>query len=759
MLTPEPAAPSLGMSNTEPRLSLSAMWIAVRKRWPWVVGAVAAATFAATFLTLGQTKIYQAQTTVLFDPQPPRPLGKEVQAVVDLSGDYMNKKEYYKTQYWILQSTRTASQVVRELALHKSPGFIRNLPADKKLPPQTIAVEDAAKILASRLGIEPIKESRLALVTYQDADPARAQRILAVVVDTYVQNNLDDALEAMSAAADWLGNQTDSLKRDLEANEMALHSYKMAKNILSVSMDDQNNMLRGEIQQLNQALTTTRAQREQIAARRSELLKINPDDPANVPATELLSSQLLLKLRSDYVTARSATGALMAEGKGSNHPDVRAAQSRVEAARTALLAEVKNVQGAVDHDYNVSTNAMNGLSGLLGDAKSRALGLNLLEIEYNRLLRTKDNSEKLFGIVTERAKENDLTRLLRFNNIRVVDRALLPKRPVTPNVPLNIAGGAMLGLVFGLIGAIGRDQLDRSLKTPDDVERELQLTFLGLLPQLAPSGSTPAPPTYPRRRRAKKEEPLIVSKPELIVHEHPTSGIAESARSVRTNILLMCPDKPYQSLLITSAAPSEGKTTVACCVAVAMAQTGKRVVLIDCDMRRPRLHRVFGSNNSQGITTALLDLKRLDEVISPTVVPNLSVLTTGPLPPNPAELLLSESFRRMLAKLKERFDVLIIDSPPVAPVTDATILSTQVDGSIIVVKAFSTRKDVARRAVRALRDVQGKLVGTILNAVNFDRREYGYYQYYYYRNGGYANEAGSQAETPPGSSAPHRDEA
>jgi polysaccharide biosynthesis transport protein len=732
-------------------LSFAALWAALRKHWLIVAACTIVVGLAATFFTMGQTRVYQSTGTILFDPQPPRPLGKEVQAVVDISGEYLNKKEYYKTQFWVIQSQRLAIQAVQQLGLHKDPAFLSNLPPGVNGPARTVPVEDAARRLRSRLEVEPIRDSRLATVTYSDANPQRAQRILGVVMDLYVQNNLDDTLDAMNVAGDWLGNQVDTLKKELEASEMALHDYKADKNILSVSMDDQYNMLRGEIQQLNTALTTNRTTREQIEARRSELLKINPEDPASVPATELLSSPLLQRLRGDYLSSYTTLQAMLAGGKGPQHPEVAAAQARVDVTKAALLAEVRNVQEAVEHDFNVSASTVSGLNGLLEDAKKRALELNLLEIEYNRMMRAKENNAKLYGIVTERSKENDLTRMLRFNNIRVVDRATMPRFPVTPNVPLNIASGLALGLALGLIGAIGRSQLDRSLKNPEETERELGLPLLGLLPLL--HSGEPSKPSYGRRRRRAETETVDSSiAPELVVHLRPASGVAEAARAVRTNILFMSPDKPYRTLLVTSAAPGEGKTTVACCVAVAMAQAGKNVVLVDCDMRRPRVHRVFAMRNDQGVTTALLDTDSLDSTVHPTPVPNLHVLTTGPIPPNPAELLHSEAFERLLTMLQARFDAVIIDSPPVAPVTDAAVLSRRVDGTILVVRAFGTRKEVARRAVRSLRDVGSNLIGTILNAVNFEQRGYGYYQYYYYRSGGYGpdREPASKAEASAG---------
>lgn len=741
------AAPAARPSLEDSRWSPLVLWIAIRKHWIIVVATTLAVSLMVTFYTLGQKRIYECSATVLFDPQPPRPLGNQVLSSVDFSGEYWSQKEYYKTQYWVIQSQRISSVVVKALGLNKDAAFLDNAPSNTKPPPRTVSVEDAARILRSRLSVEPIRDSRLALVSYKDADPVRAPRVLSALVDTYAQGNLDDALEAMDEAGDWLGSQVTSLKAELESNEMALHGYKKDKNILSVSMDDQSNMVRGEIQQLNTALTDAKTRRARLEARRSELLKISPQDPSSIPATELLTSQLLQGLRAQFLEAKAASEALIAQGKGAHHPEVLSVLAREAATKQALMAEVVNIQGSVSHDFNVSSREVSGLEALVESARQRALDLNLLEIEYNRLKRGKDNSEKLYGIVTERAKENDLTRMLRFNNIRVVDRPLQPRTPVTPNIPVNVATGIALGLLLGLAGAVGREQLDGSLKTPEDVEQELGLPFLGLLPMVGAEGGNDQPygGRQRRKRKAANDDEHHLGPRELVVHNHPTSGIAEAARAVRTNIMFMSPDKPYRTLLVTSAAPSEGKTTVACCIAIALAQAGKRVVLIDCDMRRPRIHRVFNVSNEVGVTAALLSPELLDDAIKPTVVPNLSIVTTGTLPPNPAELLHTDAFDRLLRELQSRFDCVLIDSPPIAPVTDATVLSTRVDGTVLVTRAFQTRKDVARRATRSVSDVGGRLVGVVLNAVDFSNRQYGSYGHYYYRRYGY----GPEGDAPP----------
>ncbi|HEX4336079.1 MAG TPA: polysaccharide biosynthesis tyrosine autokinase [Polyangiaceae bacterium] len=743
-----PSAASAAFEDVPSAFSPGEILGSVRKNWLIVVAVAAAITIGVAFFTFGQTKIYEAQSTVLFDPQQPRPLGDHVQTYVDTGQGFWSNKEYYRTQLWIIQSLRITSSVVRALGLNRDPGFLSNAAPGVTLPPRQSTVEDAAAVIQSRLSVEQLRDSRLAVIKYMDADPSRARRVLSSLVETYVQQNLDDAMESSSSSADWLRGQIGSLKDELEASEIRLHEYKKEKSILSVSMNDQSNMLNGEMRMLSDALTSIRTKREEVKARRDELAKVTPEDPMNVPATELMQAPMLQSLRNSYISAEQQIDSLEAMGKGEAHPEVKAVIGRREYVKGAFFEELNNIRGAIDRDLAEMDHEAGGIKKLFDEAESQALDVNLLEIEYNRLARARNNNEKLYSLVMERSKESDLTRTLVFNNLRIMEKPLLPRGPVSPNVPLNMAGGLVGGLLLGLVAAIGREQLDRSVKTPSDVEHTLGLTFLGLLPSISEKANGKA--AYASRGKRRKEEPEPgLTAPELVVHEFPSSGIAEAARAIRTNILFMSPDRPYRTLLVTSAGPSEGKTTVACCIAIAMAQAGRRVVLIDCDMRRPRIHKVFGLSKDVGITTALLDPNPSLNLAVETSVPNLSVIATGPLPPNPAEVLHSEAFARILDNLKQQFDCVVIDSPPIVPVTDAAILSRSVDGTVLVVRAFQTTKDVARRAARALRNVGGHMIGTVLNAVDLDRAAYGYKYYYYYKRNGYASEEGD-GPSPPG---------
>ena len=745
------------MSSAESQRSLSEIYesyslvvliTALRKHWLLALSVAGAVVGAVTFVTLGMTRVYEARATVMFDPNVPRPLGDQVQAVVATDGSsYLNNKEYYRTQIWMIQSTRVLTETARKLNLQKDKDFIAPL---QRRDPTPVTLEQASKLLSDRLGVEQIRDSRLVVVTYRDENPERARRVLATLIDTYVQQNLDDIFESASSAGDWLRMQLDGLWKDLESSEVALHTYKRNNNILSVSMGDQSNMLREQMAQLGQVLTGLKARRENVSTRVDALREASGDNPDSFPALELIESPVLQRLRESYVRDSQTVESLLRQGKGENHPEVRSAMAARDTARSALLAEVRNIRTAYDQQLASLTREIAGVQTLYNQAERRALDLNLLEIEFNRLRRAAENNEKLFSLVVERSKETDLTRMLKVNNIRVVDRPRLPDRPVRPNVPLNLAGGLIGGVFLGLIAAIGRERLDRTIKTPDDVERDLRLPFLGLLPQVEQRNERAGRGASARRRKRLGITTTDTGPPELLVHEHPTAGVAEAARAMRTNILFMSPDKPHRSLLVTSSAPAEGKTMVACLLATTMAQAGQRVLLIDCDLRRPRVHRVFGFNNDIGLSTAMIDKAAVTDGIRTTQVPNLSVLTAGPLPPNPAELLQSDAFSAVLERLMKEYDRVIIDSPPVVPVTDGAVLSTRVDGSILVVRASKTTRELARRGARSLSDVGGRVLGVVLNAVDLEAKHYGYFQrYYYYRREGYYSDppAGSDSES------------
>jgi capsular exopolysaccharide synthesis family protein len=568
-------------------------------------------------------------------------------------------------------------------------------------------------------------------------NPAQARRICDAVANAYIEQNLQTALSATSDAFVWLSGQLDHIKQDLEQNENALHDFKRENDLPSTSINEASNMLRVEMQELDLALTHTRIRKEELNARHEELSKISPDTADQLPASELLASPFLQGLRTQYQDATKERATLLAEGKGENHPLVKRADEKLAETRSALMAEVRNIKGAVERDLAIVTREEAGDSALFESTRRRAVDLNMKEIEYHRLDRTRDENEKLYAALLERMKESDLARMMRVNNIHVVDAAVESQDPIRPRTSVNVTIGLFVGLLLGVALAWVREQLDSSIKTPDQVEGALGVTFLGLLPEL--DGEEQHRRRSPRRKR-RVPAPDTSSSVELVVHDRPLSGVAEAARSIRTNLLFMNPDRPYRTFLVTSAAPSEGKTTIACSIAIALAQGGQRVCIVDGDLRRPRIHRIFGRAGDKGITNVLVGDATLDEVAKPTVVENLWSIPAGPIPPNPADVLHSERFKGVLAELSTKFDRIIIDSAPLVAVTDSAIISRLVDGTVFVVRAFKTSKHLSAQGLRALRDVDSRILGAVLNAVNLNRQEYSYYyHYYYYKREGYAS--------------------
>lgn len=723
-ISPEPVAESSG-------ITFLALWLAVRRSWLLILAILAASVLIAGFGTLRQRKIYRSSSTVEIDPSPPRPLGSQVQTVMDATGSYWNNKEYYETQLRVITSSTVLLEVVRRLRLNGDGAFIANLPASAPPSESKTTVENASAVLASRLSVEPIRNSRLVMVHVEDANPGRAQRVLSTLVDTYLDQNIDRALASANSSGEWLANQLTSLKSELEKSELELYNYKKTHNILSLSLDEQSNMLRGEMSELNNRTTQVRERIEQIAARHKMLLQINPDDPSELPATELLGSGALQHLRQRYVELRSRHASLLASGKGDNHPDTLSTAAQRELVRNEMLQEIRNVQLSLARDLASTRQEAAGLTGLFKAAEQRALDVNLLELDYRKREREKVNTERLYTLVLERSKESDLTRMMRFNNLRVIEPASAPRRPVRPSLPTNLAIGALAGILLGIAFAVGRDRFDRSIKSAEGVEL-LGIPFLGTLPEVgAQDRSGYGYPSERTRRRRRTPDADGAEVPELIAHRLPAGGVAEASRAIRTSIRFSSPDHPYRCLLVTSAGPAEGKTTVACCIAISMAQAGQRTLILDCDLRRPRLHKVFGASCDRGTTDAIIDPSQLESSVLETSVANLYLLPAGRHAPNPADLINSERFSEFLRAVRSQFDTVIIDSAPILPVTDSAILSTRVDGTLLVIRSGKTTKERIAKAVRTLKDVGGTIAGGILNgmAQGTPGGDY-YYQYY-----------------------------
>jgi polysaccharide biosynthesis transport protein len=711
-------------------------WIhrALRKSWHLIVSAVVLSGAVSLLYSKTLPKVYEASALVEFVPDVIRPLGDKDDSS-RFWGMFIDNREYYETQYSLITSDLVLGRIVNDLGLRSDPAFLGYKP-DKP-----VAVDETIAALRKRLRVDPLKMSRLVYIRCEDTNPALAVRLCDAVAKGYVAQNKDKQMKGTTDAAEWLSGQLEHYRGQLETNENQLHDFKKSNDLPSSTPDEVSKMIRLEMQHYDEALSRTRTRKQELLARVSELTKVK-ENPDQLPASELLGNAFLTSLRGQYQNAQRERREFIAEGRGENHPLVKKSDEKISQVRMDLLEEVKNIQGSVVRDLAVLERQEAGEAALYDAARKKAVELNLKELEYHRLDRSRAQNEKLYGVLLQQMTSADLARMQNVETIRVVDHPVVPKDPIRPKIPANFAIGLGIGLLLGFGLAILREQLDSSIKTPEDVEQILGQTFLGLLPSVHEDGVSSG-----SSRRSKKKQRRLGAEtktpPELLVHTQPLSSLAEAARAVRTNLLFMNPDKPHRTLLVTSAAPSEGKTTVACSIAISMAQSGQRVCLVDCDLRRPKLHRLFGRAGDLGLTNVLVGEATVSEVAQLTQIENLYCIPAGPTPPNPADLLHSERFRAFIEELGQKFDRVVIDSPPVAAVADSAIISTLVDGCVFVIRAFSTSGQLSKQGLRSLTDVESPVVGVVLNDVDLDKQQ-SYYQYYYYKRVGYGpNEKGA----------------
>jgi capsular exopolysaccharide synthesis family protein len=736
--SPQPSAPS--EREADLREYLRAL-----RTYLWLIVLVTVIVGAGVMAyTVRQPKIYEAIATIEYDPNPARPLGEGVDDIAASSADFWSSREFFETQNRVIGSRLIAERVVERLDLHHARSFLdddTNLPADWS----GIPVSEAAILLQSRLTVEGVNGTRLVNLHIRDRDPARAALIANTVAEVYIEKTIEDRTGSTTSALDWLASRRDELRTDLHSSETALHSFMNEHEILSVSMEDRQNLVASELEHFTNALAEARTRRIELQARLTRLRTLAAADTIEEEGSAFSDIPAIAALQTELRTNLAEREAL-ASRYGTAHPRIRELDRTVEAVREQLRSEIDGMLRAAEADVREAGAIEGGLRAAVDQANQAGLALGLLEIEYTQLNRERENNEKLYESVLERTSEGMLAAQLRTTNVRMVDRALTPTGHVSPRLATNVGGGIGAGLALGLGLALLLSRLDRRIKTVRDAE-DCGVTILGVLPdipesELADDAESVQRRPAPRRRRSKnaKEPPLVTSSPrDVISHTHPMSSAAESCRTLRTNLMFMSGDEPLRTLAVTSAGPREGKTTVAANLAISIAQSGKRVLVIDTDMRRPRMHHAFGLRNTVGLTSILVGDSTLTESVRPSGIPNVTVMCCGPIPPNPAELLHRERFQALIDEVQKAYDFVVFDSPPLGAVTDAAVLGPQVDGILVVLRANATTRDALTSVLRQVNDVGANLIGAVLNGVDPNMRRYegGGGAYYYYRTEGY----------------------
>lgn len=732
-------ASSMGAGDTSPGLDFYRIYGALLK-WLWLVGLVFVIVVAGVAAwTFHLVPIYRAECSLVLDANAPQVLDR-MPEVVELGGNW-STREYFATQFNVLKSRALAEKVVTRLGLDRDDDFLK---VDPKLDEAArakarIAADPAQKVIDALI-IEPVKDSRVIKLAIEDSNPQRATDLVNAIADEYIEQNVDRKLDTTHSAGAWLADQIERVRKKLEHSEQALFQFKEDHDVLTTSLEARQNITSEKLVQVSDAVTKASLRRAQLEAQRGvlkELLDESQREGAQFKAESfqpVADNALINDLKREYFRLTSERAELH-EKYLDGHPKVAALDERIAKVKGDIAHAIQNVIGSSDAEYRQVIDEERRLKLILEQAKQEALRVNKLELDYGRLKREKDQTQQVYDLMVKRQKEVDIAGLLKTNNIRLIDTALVPQKPVRPNRVQNILLAMAMGLLFGLGLVVLLEMLDNTVKLQEDVEQGLGLPLLGILPSI---------PAHARQAAGDGTDRAAMVERDLFVSHSPNSAAAECARSIRTSLLFSSPDRPFKVLLVTSTGPREGKTTTAINIGVTMAQSGSRTLLIDGDLRRPRLHRTFGVPAKDGLSTLILGESKIEDAVKSTGIERLSVLPAGPVPPNPAELLQSDRYVELLRTLVERYDRIVVDSAPVGVVTDGLVMATRADGLVLVLRAGVTQKKAAWRGRRALADVNAHIYGAILNDVNLGSRSGQYY--YYYRYGYYPSEAPEKAE-------------
>ncbi len=694
-------------------LDLRRYWNVIKKR-RWIIIATVVTVVALALVTaMRRPKIYRATATVVVDPTAPNVLGNS-NAVVQLgSGGAWINTEYYNTQLDILGSQQLARRAVARHNLHLDP---RLRPAGAEAMSEDELIDQVATSVRARVSARVRKDSRVFEISAHGTDPELAREIANHVASTYRDQNVEVKRDLTGEARSFVVEQLDIAKKSLDKSETSLVQFKEKNDILSVSLDDRKNLVTQALETFSTSLTETQKKRYELQSRRRAVTLLIESEALNAPAGFLTDANPLLALRTTYLEERrKLTG--LSERYGPKHPEVVEQQARVDASLNDLKREGQAMLTSMDAEIKALKDLEASYKTEVERLTIEAFKLASKERDYKDLSREAQAAEANYMQLTSRLAESRLQEQDTANNISLLDDAVLPTAPVEPNV--RMAG--ILGLGLGLLLAFGLaffvEFLDRSVKGQEDIEEIVGLPFLGIVPSFEMAASDRGKPI------------------ELFIARQPNSTVAECCRVVRTNILFSSPDRPLKTLVVTSSNPVEGKTMNVVNLGIVMAQSGHRTLMVDTDMRRPRLHKALGISNENGVSRLVLGETDLESAVKSTEVPNLFVLPCGPHPPNPAELLQSDRFTALAKMLSEKFDRVIYDSPPILAVTDAAVLSRVVDGTIMVVRAGRTSRDAVIRSKRAMSTVNPNIVGVVLNDVNLKSPHYdSYYNYYQYQS-------------------------
>lgn len=688
------------------------------------------------------TPRYQATTQLLIETQRPGLIifNESIEQAADSA-------DYQQTQYRILQSRGLARRTIEVLGLwqhaeltgaggdtggaegwFEAAGRAVSAFGARLSKSETPVAEKEAKAVdesaqqsrvidafLDSLAITPIRNTKLVDVKYVSSDPDLAAKVTDTLAAEYIAQNLEFKGQSAKEASDWLARQLEEQRAQVEQSEARLQAYR--ERTASISTGDQDNLALRKLSELDAALTKVRTERLQreAAYQQLEALMPTPDALARWPA---VATHATVRAAAAAVEDARRKVAQLGETLGELHPSMREAAAEVAVAEGRYRTAVADVVEGVRNDFLAAKAQEASLVEAVGRQRAESLAQSAKEIEFDALERDATSDRQIFESLLQRTKEAGVSGELPSNNIRIVDAADRPRAPISPRRERNLLIASLVGLVLAVGAGFTREYFDKAIKTPAQVKERLGLPCLGLVPAVA-SKTSPQGPV------------LTGSVPQHFV---------EAFRTIRTNVLFAADGEEGRSLLFTSTGPGEGKTIVTCNVAMALAQAGQQVLLVDADMRRPRVHKVLDLGLDGGLADVLAGTEDPDAYVRPSAVAGLSVLTAGGLPPNPHELLSSPRCATVLTLLAQRYQWVLIDTPPIMPVSDAALVAHTAAAVMFVVGSERTTVPAAQHALEQLEAANARFVGVVLNMVQLDRHRFFYSDVYraeygqYYRS-------------------------
>ena len=755
---PSPYFPYERQDQEESSLNLRELWRKVKRRKWLILAIVAIATTMTAVEAARQKNIYQATATIEVGNNSQMllktadlviesdnsdietalflltsyPLLEDVAANLKLEQNQVFLNDTEELSYWdvIKNKLSHSSQAQKVEDERREVAQLDQVVLESRTPEESNRLAPFVNMIRGGLKAQQVRDARLIKVSFTHTNPEIAALVANGVAQTYIEKSYKKKTSRFTDTSEWLSKSTRELQAQVQKAEQDLANYTRANGIFST--EGKEDLTGTKLAHLHdQAM---RAETDRLI-KQSLFEEVRQGRVAQLPEAFANQATSDLQKRLSELTVANAQ---LAAKYGTDNPRMVEVQQQRAALQEEISKTREQLAEKLRADYERAQRDENSLKAALNRAKAEAVQQNQTAIQYNILKQNVETSKTLYTDFLQKTRQADVERAQQTRDALVAEPARKPGGPIGPDRARTV----MLALILSLAGGIGLvfllDHLDNTIKTVDDVSRYVRLPALGVIPAIA----TPAA----RRMGGRRSPQAALNSPNGTPATSPTaqatnaltqskdaSSIAEAYRMLRTSILLAAAGQPPKTILITSSQPAEGKTTTISNTAICLSQLGAKVLVIDADMRRPRIHKTFGLQPKRGLSTYLSSDVPLQKVVQPSGIPNLWVMTAGIVPPNSADLLSSERMRRMLQKLSEHFDHILIDSPPVSSVTDPVILSRLVDGVIMVIHGGKSSRELVSHARQELQNVGAKIFGVVLNNVSLDRDGYDYYYYRRYQ--------------------------